>query len=82
MWSVLARTVTLCLHLDVGCTSLTFTMCIQSGVGCIAQNRYTMCTFCCGLYCPELSHCVYILLWAVLPRTVTLCVHLVVDCIA
>ena len=57
-------------------------MCIQSGVGYIAQNHYTVCTFCCGLYCLELLHCVYVKFWAVLPRTVTLCMQLDVGTIA
>jgi len=60
MWALLPRTVTLCIHLDVGF---------------IAHNFYTVSTFRCGLYflkllqcvynqvglyCPEPLHCVYI----------------------
>ena len=67
MQALLPITVTLCLCLDVGCTSL---------------NSYSVQTIRCGLYCLKPSHCVYSQLQAVLPRAVTLCIHLDVGFIA
>ena len=71
----MARTVTLCIHLGVVVLPRTFTLFIHLDMGFIAQNCYIVHTFICGLYCPELLCCVYIKVWAVLSRTVRLCIH-------
>ena len=82
----------LCLQSGVGCIAQNcYTVC-NFVVGCTSQSCYSVHTFRCVLYCPGMLHCVYISLWAVLrhcvfnrvwallPRTVALCIHLDVGC--
>jgi hypothetical protein len=69
------RTLTLCIHLDAGFSGQNCYTVYTFRCGCIAQNFYTVHTFRYGLYCPELLYCAYIYMWALLPRTVMLCIH-------
>ena len=54
---------------------------MQLDVGTIAQNFYTVHILNVGFTSQKL-HCVYNQVWAVLSKTVTLCVHLVAGYIA